>query len=170
VCYQGKFKVIPELMWMRSDELSGIRGTDVSLIPENTFRNWWEDPGRRVEHLEFLTIMGATLAHADNQANEVVVFVRKAIDEYLQTMIDGQQSGVINSFRKKIISFLPKSWKNTTKRFLKYITMQFLDSKETSELQKVVSVLEVSGVEIDLSELSIITSIIAEFHTKNQIA
>ena len=50
----GKSKIIPELMWMRNQEVIAIRGTSPSLSYSVDILKWWYDEKFTKEKKEFL--------------------------------------------------------------------------------------------------------------------
>jgi len=173
VCCQGKSKVIPELMWLRSSEMPAIRGTDPWLKPEATLRGWWQDRANRNEHAEFLTIMSTTLATAGNEVIEISLGVKKAIDTYLE--FTANKLTTFQRIRLQILRYLPVTFKTILKAFFKLIenrlTMRASPMPPLTAprlLMAVAKDLSIAGVKIDFEELSNIVSIVSAFHTNRQ--
>jgi glycosyltransferase domain-containing protein len=165
ICYQGRSRIIPELMWLRSDEMPGIRGEDVSLKPENTFVGWWLDPANETERNELLVIMGNSLFTEEGNRDEISLGVRKALNCYVNTIPKKKQHiWSFQKFRNKIILHLPASLKTN----LKYILGLFRKKNEAILLFKAASDLVGTGVTVNFKELSNIISIVNRFHAKTE--
>jgi glycosyltransferase domain-containing protein len=67
--YAGKTLVIPELLWMRSDECPAIRNTSKSLVPSATFSKWWFNKNNKTEKQDFITQMESACKEI-NQLNK----------------------------------------------------------------------------------------------------
>jgi glycosyltransferase domain-containing protein len=81
VAYQGKTKVVPHLMWLRSSEnLPHWAADDVPLAP------WWEQAADSGERREFAEYMAGALA--DDAATQATVAqgVLKAMDTYIEAV------------------------------------------------------------------------------------
>ena len=167
VCYQGKSRVIPELMWMRSGEKPPIRGKDLSLIPKNTSMKWWLNPSKEDEHAEFLTIMGTTLAETEDKATEIAAGVKKAFDVFVQGQLNKSKSGKIRDFMVKIGPYLPVPLKSILRPILRPVITFLLNDGIERPLLETVKDLAATGVKVDFEELSKIQSIVSAFHTKD---
>ena len=53
----GKTKVIPELMWLRNNEVTPVRGTSPSMSNDILFKDWWESKYFEREKKDFLLRM-----------------------------------------------------------------------------------------------------------------
>ena len=164
VCYQGKSKVIPELMWMRSGEMPPIRGRDSSLIPKNTSMKWWLDPSKDVEHAEFLTIMGTTLAETENEATEIASGVKMAFDVFVQGQLNKPRSGKVRDFMVKVSPYLPAPLKSILKPILRPVITLLLGDGIERPLLEAANDLANTGVKVDFEELSNIQLIVSAFH------
>jgi len=167
VCYQGKSKVIPELMWMRSGEMPPIRGRDPSLIPKNTSMKWWLDPSKEVEHTEFLTIMGTTLAETEDKATEIASGVKMAFDVFVQGQLNKPRSGKARDFMVKIAPYLPAPLKSILRPTLRPVVKLLLNDGIERPLLEAAKDLAATGVKIDFEEVSKIQSIVSAFHVKD---
>lgn len=59
MAYQGNSLVLNEPFWLRSSENEGVRGTDLSLMPEKSFEFWWDSAETVSEKREMLSSMAA---------------------------------------------------------------------------------------------------------------
>lgn len=57
MAFQGTSRVLEEPFWLRSAENDGVRGTDISLMPERRFETWWDSADKVSERQEMLTSM-----------------------------------------------------------------------------------------------------------------
>ena len=173
VCCQGKSKVIPELMWLRSNESPGIRGTDESLKPEKTFIGWWRNSALKMERAEFLSIMGKGLANKDNKDNEIALGVKKALDIYVKSRLSK-----LNRFQRvkyEISKHLSPLFRIALKKIIINFNNRFSTQPKTSLevgeerlLMEVSRDLESAGVKIDYDELSNIELTISNFHANKR--
>ena len=164
VCYQGKSMVIPKLMWLRSMEGEPIRGNDPSLIPENTFQKWWNDPAKQQERSDFLNIMGAILAETVDKIAELSAGVKKALDVYVQGI--DPKLGFTKKIKQIILCFLPASLQIPLKSILCAIRKNPLCVEKS--IVAVAKDMADTGVYVDFQELSKIESIVLAFHSNKQ--
>lgn len=81
VVYQGRIKVVPHLMWLRSSENPPHwAADDVPLAP------WWEQAAESGERREFAEYMGGALADDAATPAEVAHGVLKAMDTYIEAV------------------------------------------------------------------------------------
>jgi len=169
VCYQGKSKVIPELMWLRSAEMPGTRGTDQFLMPENTSMKWWLDPAMEAERTEFLTIMSTTLAEAEDKVAEIASGVKMAFDVFVQGQLNIPSIGNSYKLMLKIAINMPALLKS----ILKPIQRPFFKLLWNIDIRPLVEIakdLSNTGVKVDFKELSEIQSIISVFHANKEVS
>jgi glycosyltransferase domain-containing protein len=166
ISYQGKSRVLPVLMWMRSGELPPTRREEPSLIPENTFENWWLDPAKETERAEFLAIMGNTLAEDGAVAAEISAGVKMALDAYLcgsvQERSDMPRRGVIQELRARAVRYLPAPCKSIVKSALRPFVKSLRPTSRP--IMEAAKNLAATGVQVDFEELSKIATIVSEFH------
>jgi glycosyltransferase domain-containing protein len=167
ICYQGKSRVLPELTWLRSSEVSPTRGTDVSLAPANTFAKWWSDPAMNAEHAEFLAIMGATLAEGTAVAAEIEAGVKRALDAYHaygQALSSRRRTGAVQQFKARAAKHLPGPLKALARKALD----PFMKSRRHAPrpIMEAASELAATGVRVDLEEVARIASVVSAFHAK----
>jgi glycosyltransferase domain-containing protein len=160
VCYQGKSRVIPELMWIRSWETMPTRGTDISLVVENAFENWWCDPGKSDQHAELLSIMGIALANGMDDELYVAEGVKAALDAYVDWL---QPKTYIQRLKKNKAKYLNPVLISNIKKLLAI----FKRPRRLSETRilDVAKELADSGVGVNYNELSEIESIVTAFHS-----
>jgi glycosyltransferase domain-containing protein len=162
--YQGKTKVIPELIWMRSNEAEPTRGTDPSLMPEHTLHDWWLDPGKEDERIEFLHIMSATLADSSDEIKRTSDGVRLAVDTFVKRRLDKlnvARASRVRRFKKFGISLVPAG----LKLFLKANLRVFYTFNDVRSLSLAARDLEATGVKVDFEEIRKIQAIVLKFHS-----
>jgi glycosyltransferase domain-containing protein len=164
VCYQGKSKVIPELMWLRSAETPAIRGKDLSLMPENTALKWWLDPAMEIEHSEFLTIMGTTLAATEDKVAEVASGVKMAFDAFVKGRLNMPSINKTQNLMFLIIQYLPAQLK-TILNSIRRPLFKFFFNIDIKPLIEAAKDLADTRVKVDFEELSNIQSLISAFHS-----
>ena len=57
VMASGKTKIIPELMWLRNNEVPGVRGTSPSMSNDVLLEDWWKSENYKKEKKDFLLRM-----------------------------------------------------------------------------------------------------------------
>jgi glycosyltransferase domain-containing protein len=162
VCFElaasflGKSRVVPELVWLRSGEVSTVRSTDISLHGCR-FSDWWEDRDRAESHNELLHNLalslrsehpGAIKADLIDAINLFVVFDRKE-----------------NSYRSfeyaklKLLLLLRDYIPEALKRFLK----KHLITRKNSLISEVANLVS-SGVHVNTDEVMNIRRLLLSFH------
>ena len=147
ICFLGKSKVIPSLMWMRSYENPSLyNGEQVS------FSKWWIDINYAQLKNELLTNFTSILNSSNLYDNEYVkIKLNDAYNEYVK---------FANAFvaelniLDRLILWIKQTLKNITSLFIKN------DFKHSAiKLSK-------NGVQIDYQELDEFISFILKFHKK----
>jgi glycosyltransferase domain-containing protein len=164
ICHQGKTKILPELVWLRSGENITIDQTSPNsspaLNPEVKLCDWWLDPVKQTEKSEFLEIMAKNLVKGDKKKiHNCLNGIEKAVDVYVATQARiflSLREKIIQSLRVKLVLWLPLS--------LIRLIRQFMPAKQ--KLLDIAKELEISGVNVNFEELENICNIILEFHTK----
>jgi glycosyltransferase domain-containing protein len=162
ICYQGKSKVIPTLMWLRSTENIPQRDLELAARDENYFiEGWWLNTKKKSEHAEFLEIMGGVLAKSEDQVNHVIMGVTQSIDAYVKERLSRPTTRVKLGvkMRAKLVSCLPKA----LKQCLRTIRNRYYPSRN-GILAEVANDLLSQDVRVDFEELAIIEGIIFDFH------
>jgi len=155
VCYQGKSKVIQNLMWLRSHENDG---TYIGL----TFHEWWADKKKADEREEFLAIMTSALAGSDARKQESVREGVKAACEALYEGLGGDRLGLYLTFSKRI----PPALKASIKSILAVIGVKIHKPIEFTKKPLLLAAkdLEATGVRVDYEQLSQVVELIRQFH------
>lgn len=162
VSYFGKSKVIPTLMWLRSQETTPIRGTDPSLNPKNRVHEWWQNPENRTTKEDFVQIMAETL---DVGEHSNIIKIKEAIvnslDAYVEFSLDyfGERKGnfIWNAIRG-IIRRIKMSYE------LLFNSSHSINEDSDIQLAEVAQKLSQSGVSIDYEELKNIEMNVLDFH------
>ena len=111
--YQGKFKVIPHLMWMRSKETLSIRDTENKPIrPYSHFVElWWPNPFSKNERKQFTQVISTTLAKSTIEQDFIKYVVIQAMDK----LVNGQKLSYQQILIFSILEVLPSSVRNLIK-------------------------------------------------------
>ena len=162
--YAGKSTIIPELMWLRSDENQPIRDMSPSLQRSNTIWNWWYDKKFSNERKNFIIRMNNACLKIDklNNINNTPDII-SGINYYLE-FCKKQQDGLFYLLIIKILRLLPKFLKNSIKKFLKNFSYKI---KKKPLLSESAELFELAGVKVDFVELKIIEKYICSFYKKN---
>ena len=75
--YQGKFKIINDLIWLRSEE------NDMISIPDNNFIRFWEKSFFSKEKENFLKQFSKKLCENDNNFLKFESFLKTCLNNYL---------------------------------------------------------------------------------------
>lgn len=157
VCYRGKSKVIPHLMWLRSAENDGIRAEHDVV----RFREWWIDPQKSNDREEFLALMGSALADGDAAQLETVrAGVKAALDGFHEFM-EGQRE----SLRAAVVKRIPAVAKAPIKKILAAVpgANRLLGLEHRSFLEAARD-LESTGVHVNWEQLFDVAERIHRFH------
>jgi glycosyltransferase domain-containing protein len=161
MCFAGKNKVIPELMWLRSNENHPYRNTSPSVSYSNTMQNWWYLKKFKNEKVNFLKKINTTcLKINDINKNNQIADIEGAIQSYLSFLKIRKKSYLyqgIGFFIKK----LPNKIKNKIKILEKY-----LKNKINNQLTLIgcAKSFQSKNINIDFEELIKIEKNIINFH------
>ena len=158
VCYQGKSKVIQNLMWLRSAENDGIRG-EHDIV---SFHEWWVDKNKADDREEFLTLMASALARDDiGKLESVREGVKAACNEFYE-WLGGDRLGLYLAFSKRI----PPVLKALVKSVLAVIGVKRYAPVEfgNKSLLQAAKDIESTGVRVNYEQLSQIAELIQQFH------
>jgi glycosyltransferase domain-containing protein len=168
LCFAGKSKTIPELMWLRSiGETEPIRGNIPSLTARNTIYSWWNDDKNKEEKDEFVNLFTDTLKKINpDYKSSYHEAVCNAVDAYCD-FYSARRGGAIYQIKRKLRPPLPpkldqivRNVKNIIKkscpaRPLKQCATEIFDAAKEMENQ---------GVLVNFVELREIIDIVESFH------
>ncbi len=166
ICYQGMSRVLPHLMWLRSDENPQLTGTSISLDPANPIWNWWFNSNTLNQRNEFMDIMSNGLASSSSDVSVLRDGVSSAIDTYVNAYRNSQN--ILN----KVLSVVKKSIPFEIKQAIKKVLRRNLDSTaqlNATPLMDAAKAMEASGVTVDFQELANIERIVTDFHINRVI-
>jgi glycosyltransferase domain-containing protein len=149
--YAGKSLVIPELMWLRSDENEPIRGTSPSMIPSATFAEWWCNKKNKEEFI----------ARMESACCEINKLTGKNHNSNITSTLD-----IFCKFNKKFFllefyKYLPSFIRNMIKSIFKIFGHDV--TKKTLLIDKARS-MQTNGVQVDIKELKKIEQTICSLH------
>ena len=160
VMVSGKSKIIPELMWMRNQEVPAIRGTSPSMSYSVDILKWWYDEKFTKEKKEFLYAMKKTcgsLSIDQNfkfSENEISKLFEVYIDKLLNKRLTEKNFfyRVINLISyKKILTSLSYETKKMIKKFIRWD--KILPYIKTSLVKEAIQ-LEAKGVSVNYKDLN----------------
>lgn len=164
MAYAGRSKVVPELIWLRSDgETEPIRGNEISLDETKRFPTWWTDSSKVKEHEEFISIMSSgfndILPNQSGDLREVVVAGAEAYSEFYQDKIGLSSSMMLKRLAVKMIP-------DFAMPFLVRMSQasRLYKPHPNTELLQAGKALEATGVRVDFRELEEIEKTIINFH------
>jgi len=140
VCYLGKSKVIPALMWLRGRENPSMHGSEPHMDPNNSFSDWWTDDSKSQEREEMLQLMASNLSQSDDRGYlEVKEEINQSLEAYNKFLFRYQKG---------------KDW----------FCSQPLVKKP---LWETANLMRSSGISVDFECLREIESLVSAFHQKN---
>jgi glycosyltransferase domain-containing protein len=102
--YRGKSIAINNILWIRSSENQGIRGTDLSLDPQKRFDFWWDSSENQQEKEDMINLMADHLMpHADNQM--IKESLKQAMNQYRRS-ISKNKYNINKVFFMRVINYL----------------------------------------------------------------
>ena len=153
VCYQGKSKVIENLMWLRSAENDNLGDGNIVRFDE-----WWVDQDKLNDREEFLTLMASALTHGDiGRLESVREGVRAACNEYYKYYCN--RISFRAAVREAVASRLPPVAKAPIKKIL-----AVLPGANRKTLLQAANDLESTGVRVNFEQLSEIAELVRQFH------
>jgi glycosyltransferase domain-containing protein len=154
ICYQGKSKVLPVLMWLRSLENTSIRDLNIKERDKNYFiENWWSDIRCSGEREEFLVQMSKGLSRAANggKFDYVYISIVEAMDVYVSSNKYTPSFG--DNLYSMALSLTPKLVKKILRNIRIYKQNYINNRAGTLPLLEVVDVLMSKGIEVNTAQL-----------------
>lgn len=159
--FAGKSEILPELMWLRSDENQPLRDMSPSLSRFNTIENWWYLKKYKNERLSFINHMNKTCIKINKlNKNNQSIDVESTIKFYLENSKKNRDP-LLYKIIISCLRYLPTTIKNKIKLLVKYLKYKL--NKSASLIQAAKS-FQASGVKIDFEELNKIEEFINSFH------
>lgn len=152
--YAGRTLVIPELMWMRSDENAQNYNTSKSTIPALTFYKWWFDKKNRKEKEDFISrIEFACRQISKMKKNDNVPKVQTIFEIYLKS----EKPFIFLRFFRYFPGFI---------RYMIKIIFKFFryDVTKKTLLLDVARSLEKTGVKVNFDEIKFLEQCICSFY------
>ena len=158
VCYQGKSKVIQNLMWLRSRENDHLG--DGHFV---RFDEWWVDQDKTNDREEFLTLMASALTHDDIGRLEAVrEGVRAACNEYHKWSFDAYPISFRAAGRTAVATRLPPAVRAPIKMIL--AMLRGANRANRKFFLQAAKDLESTGVRVNFEQLSQIAELLQQFH------
>jgi glycosyltransferase domain-containing protein len=159
--FAGKTLVIPELLWLRSNEAEPLRGTTSSMVPTNKIFQWWYKKKNKEEKKDFLIRMEKACLEINKLTNQnYIPKIQATYELYIKHNNSEHQNF---SIFFKIFRNLPITIQNIIRKIFKFF--RFKTDKKILLIDAVQS-LESSGVKVDFTEIVKIEKIINFFHKK----
>jgi glycosyltransferase domain-containing protein len=163
LCFSGRSLVIPELMWLRSNENKEIRDLSPSLKRSNSILNWWSIKKHKTEKTNFILRAEETC----NKLNKItkkkyIPDIENSINYYLE-FCKRKKDSFFYIFLINILRYLPVRIKDLIKETLKNIDYRF---NKKLLLKDVAKSFKLTGIKVDFEELNKIERIISLFHQK----
>ena len=168
--FAGKSKAINELMWLRSYECQPTRGQSPSLIPTNSFPDWWINSSDELEKEKLLIIMeDGFKALSNNKVDNLREVAIKGFEAYLDGMNrDLQLLTESNNIMNRLLQVLRKILPQKIKNLVKFITLKLaIKSTYSKSIINTSRDLSIFGINVDFEQLEEIEEIIIAFHNKD---
>lgn len=168
--FAGKSKAINELMWLRSSECQPTRGQSPSLIPTNSFPDWWINSRNELEKERLLDIMEDGFKDLSNNNVENLREVAiKGFDAYLDGLNrDLQLLTESNNIMNRLLQALSKILPQRIKKLVKFIILKLaIKSTYSKSIINTSRDLSIFGINVDFEQLEEIEEIIIAFHNKD---
>lgn len=163
IMVSGKSKIIPELMWMRNNEVPKI---EIHIRPK--IQRWWYDKNNENEKHDFLQrtkkACDKLLIDQNSELNE------QTISELFEIYNNKALENVKKTFFRKILSLVPSKIKQLiifTKRWYYIKTYEYRSHVNEKNLSEEINILEAQGVSVNHKELNRITSILININNNN---
>jgi glycosyltransferase domain-containing protein len=171
ISFSGKSLIIPELMWLRSDEntpVNGIiSGTSPSIKPSDSILRWWIDKKYKKEKEEFLSRMEAACRQINRLTRmDYISNLEHVISLYIKYYKKRIAHRFFVFFNKNFPNF-PISIKIKIKDILKYFG--YGPKKNEVLFMDKAKLLNAEGVKVDFKELKKIQIIINLYYKKNKV-
>lgn len=161
VMASGKTKIIPELMWLRNNEVQGIRGTSPSMSNEILLKDWWKDKFYKKEKKDFLHRMKKVCDKLlyDKHFKFTEEIIADIFECYLNINKPWKRKfirlyhRIISKIKKFIIFFIP------------YFNWHEIRTKKYKNLKDAAKELDLLGYKVDHKELN---KIILQLTTQNK--
>jgi glycosyltransferase domain-containing protein len=154
VMVSGKTKIIPELMWLRNNEVPGIRGTSPSMSNEILLKDWWKDKSYKIEKKDFIYRMKKACDELLNDKH--LKFTEEIIVDIFECYLNAKRpwsrkffkfyNKIILKIKKLIIFFLP------------HLDWHEIRTNKYKNLKDAAKELDLLGYKVDHKELNQIIS------------
>ncbi|CAM8363595.1 Glycosyltransferase domain [Candidatus Methylopumilus universalis] len=157
VCFQGKTKVISEIMWLRSYENKII----IDHAKTKSFFIWWRSDDKSEDRSKLLSCISSILTKTSNEREMVKSFMLLALNRYVNTydkIIIGKD--FFNDIIVKIWLLIP----NNIKNILRLVLKPFIKFNTTNLILLVAKEWSHEGVKTNFIELCEIEKVIQYFY------
>jgi hypothetical protein len=162
--YQGKSKVIPNLMRLISNENNRVGGGYVKGGKILEINDWWVDVDTSADREEFLTTMANTLCSGDiGKLESVRDGLTAAIDQMIESGADERRERLRRRARGSVRAAVTTRLPTLVKAPIKKILAIRPDPRRKPLLQAAKD-LESTGVQVNFDEFSQIAELIQQFH------
>ncbi len=165
VMVSGKSKIIPELMWMRNNEVPHN-----SIEVETKIERWWYDKKNNDEKNAFLQTMKTIAIELSKEKN--FKYNEDIISKLFEVYNTKKLKNIKKSFFRKVLSLLPNKLKEKIRFIRKWYYIKINTNKSDKNLKSLdeeIHILEKEGVLINHDELNKISSIIIDSNNDKNI-
>ena len=161
----GKSKIIPELMWMRNNEVPHN-----SIEIETKIERWWYDKKNNDEKNAFLQTMKTIAIELSKEKN--FKYNEDIISKLFEVYNSKKLKNIKKSFFRKVLRLLPNKLKEKIRFIGKWYYLKINTNKSDKNLKSLdeeIQILEKEGVLINHDELNKISSIIIDSNNDKNI-
>jgi glycosyltransferase domain-containing protein len=153
--YLGKYKIINELMWLRSFENEPIRvHVGEASVPIKDF--WYKESNKSIRD-EIIDAILQSIASEEDNMSHLKQDISQAFDAYIKIT---QQSFKYRS----VEAILPKSIMTLIVRLLRF--MKSTEKNSLLSISNITSILYKKGIKVDIDALNEIEKKVLDFHSK----
>ena len=162
--FAGKTIILPELMWLRSNENEPIHDGTPSFAPKNTFKDWWVNKRFSSEKRDFILRMELACKEIDDINNSSN---KPNIKKGFKNLVYFHKHGTIGLlwvFLDPLIKLFP-SFKNGIRTLYNFI---YYKKPIKNDLMIMANKYFENQTKVNFNELIIIKDAINDFHKKKQ--
>ena len=156
--YLGKFKIINELMWLRSAENESVWWS----FGELSFFKWYTSEETYPEKIHFIDTLSENIADFSKDDNkEIRLALTDALDKYISAIKNNQMSSFIyalRQIRKNVSLITPVQIKDCLKSLI------YPKHERKSLMTCALELKDNENVSFDKNELAYINQLVADFH------
>ena len=171
LCYSGKTKILSELLWLRSYEVSPIRNDSPQSNLRNTIAKWWYEKNNKykVEFKDFTQRMVNICKFLDKKNGSKSININQTINFAFKSLLGFGKTIRYLVCKYKIIVTIYNLHQRIIGDCLYYFSQFFKKKKTNTKLTNYGFLIEKKGVKVDHYKLREIEKIVIDFHRNKNI-